>query len=141
MWEDDEVNRLDDSFQFFSGVCNADQIPSTVPFFVVFNKMDLFKERLGKIDFKDYQNDFENWDPSTTTTNNLQQPDPITTNPQPTITNNAKDPEVVMAFLKDKVTKLNSVGRQLIFLETNFTDNDGNDVEKVFDCVFEQLGQ
>jgi len=65
LWEDETVNRMDDSLELFESLCNNKWL-AKVPFILFLNKRDIFEEKIKRVDlnvcFPEYSGgkDFEN---------------------------------------------------------------------------------
>lgn len=51
-YEDDETMRMTESLQLFQGISNNTKYFEGVPIILIFNKVDLFKEKIKKVDLK-----------------------------------------------------------------------------------------
>jgi GTPase SAR1 family protein len=57
LYEDDKTNRLEESLDVFDETINNNF--KTTPILLVFNKIDLFKEKMKKYPLKDYFEEYE----------------------------------------------------------------------------------
>ncbi|KAJ5078852.1 guanine nucleotide-binding protein g(o) subunit alpha [Anaeramoeba ignava] len=109
LFEDENQNRMHESISLFAEICDSQWFQAT-SIILFFNKMDLFEQKIKKVDLKVCFNDYEG----------------------------GKDEKKAIDFIKEKFLSLNkNKDRQIYPHETCATNTDN--IRKVFEGVKETL--